>query len=535
MSLERIPYRWLRLTGAGVLVLVLTLAARSSFADQAAGAPAPPRSLVEIPPLPSGGRVVTLPAGGDLQAALDAARPGDTIVLEAGATYMGPFTLPNKEGTGWVTLRSSRLEQGLPPAGTRVAPPHADAMPKLVSRSEVVITAARGAHHYRFVGIEIRPVSGAAIENGLVMLGGTEPAPEQVPHHIIFERSYLHGDPEAPTRRGIAVNGADIAVVDSYLADFKHPDRDSQALCGWNGPGPFKIENNYLEAAGENVMFGGAPPAIHGLIPSDIEVRRNHFAKPLEWKAKRWAVKNLFELKNARRVLVDGNLLEHNWVGAQNGFAILFTVRGEEGKAPWAVVEDVTFTNNVLRDSPHGFNIFARDDLGPSGMASRIVIRNNLVTDVGGKLFQIIQGPANLVIERNTAFPKGSITAASGEPTAGFVLRDNVIALGEYGIIGDGTSPGSATLRRYFPGAVITGNALLRERGGGSPGEYPGNTVMDAGRAGFVAPASGDWRLRPDSALHRREGDGKGVGVDFAELLAALKEQAALAFPGKAQ
>jgi len=534
MSLERIPCGWLRLTGAGVLVLVLTLAARPSFADQAAGAPAPPRSLVEIPPLPSGGRAVTVPPRGDLQAALDAARPGDTIVLEAGATYVGPFTLPNKEGAGWVTLRSSRLEQGIPAAGTRVGPQHADAMPKLVSRSKAVIIAAPGAHHYRFVGIEIRPVSEAAIEYGLVILGNMEPAPDQVPHHIIVERSYLHGDPEAPTRRGIALNGADIAVVDSYLADFKDTDHDSQALCGWNGPGPFKIENNYLEAAGENVMFGGSPPAIRGLIPSDIEIRRNHFAKPLAWKSKRWAVKNLFELKNARRVLVDGNLLEHNWASAQSGFAVLFTVRGEDGQAPWAVIEDVTFTNNVVRDSPHGLNILARDDGGPSGVASRILIRNNLITDIGARLFQVLRGPANLVIEHNTAFAKHSIAWAAGEPTPGFVLRNNVITLGDYGIIGDGTPPGSATLTRYFPGAVITGNALLRERGA-NPGEYPGNTVMDAGRAGFVAAGSGDWRLRADSALLKREGDGKGVGVDFTELLAALKEQAALAVPGRAQ
>ena len=150
------------------------------------------------------------------------------------------------------------------------------------------------------------------------------------------------------------MNGRDIAVINSYLSDFKEVGADSQAISGWNGPGPFKIENNYLEAAGENVMFGGADPAVHGLVPSDIEIVRNHFAKPLRWKMDHpsyegtpWAVKNLFELKNARRVLVEGNLLEHNWPHAQNGFAILFTPRNQDGRAPWSVVEDVTFRNNV--------------------------------------------------------------------------------------------------------------------------------------------------------------------------------------------
>ena len=76
------------------------------------------------------------------------------------------------------------------------------------------------------------------------------------------------------------------------------------------------IINNYLEAAGgENVMFGGADQSIPDLIPSDIGIRGNYFFKPLTWKkddpsygGKHWTVKNLFETKNARRVVIDGNL-----------------------------------------------------------------------------------------------------------------------------------------------------------------------------------------------------------------------------------
>src|SRR6185295_19787625 len=142
---------------------------------------------------------------------------------------------------------------------------------------------------------------------------------------------------------------------------------------GWNGPGPFQIENNYLEAAGENLLFGGSDPSIPDLVPSDIEIKRNHFAKPLVWRmaqaghdAKAWTVKNLLELKNARRVLVDGNLFEHNWVQAQNGFAILFTVRNQNGRAPWSVVEDVTFSNNVLRGTAQGVNILGHDNNAPA-------------------------------------------------------------------------------------------------------------------------------------------------------------------------
>ena len=46
------------------------------------------------------------------------------------------------------------------------------------------------------------------------------------------------------------------------------------------------------------------------------------------------------------RLLEDGNVFERNWTDAQNGFAILMTVRNQDGGAPWSVVEDVTFSRN---------------------------------------------------------------------------------------------------------------------------------------------------------------------------------------------
>ena len=54
-----------------------------------------------------------------------------------------------------------------------------------------------------------------------------------------------------------------------------------KSIYSYISPYPFKIVNNYLEGAGENVMFGGADPRIKNLVPSDIEIRRNHFFKLL--------------------------------------------------------------------------------------------------------------------------------------------------------------------------------------------------------------------------------------------------------------
>src|SRR5262249_10617946 len=143
--------------------------------------------------------------------------------------------------------------------------------------------------------------------------------------------------------------------------------------------------------AGENIMFGGADPLIAGLVPSDIEIRRNYLRKPLAWKVGdpsyagiHWMVKNLLELKNAQRVLIDGNILEHVWPDAQGGTAVLFTPRNEQFTAPQSIVADITFTNNLIRDANSGISVLGSDDIGaaagyPSQQTVRVLIRNNLV------------------------------------------------------------------------------------------------------------------------------------------------------------
>ena len=152
----------------------------------------------------------------------------------------------------------------LPPDGIRVNPAqHASAMPKLVSPNTApVVLAPADTHHYRFLGIEFKAAAGIN-SNGLIVLGlGNETTLTRLPHHFEFDRVYVHGDPVVGGKRGIQLNSASTTIMNSYIADIKRVGQDTQAICGWNGPGPFRIINNYLEAAGENVMFGGADPAI---------------------------------------------------------------------------------------------------------------------------------------------------------------------------------------------------------------------------------------------------------------------------------
>ncbi|HXH24991.1 MAG TPA: hypothetical protein VNI78_07060, partial [Vicinamibacterales bacterium] len=446
-------------------------------------APALPKVRVAVPAI-TATRTVHVPAGGDLQAALDRAQGGELITLEPGATYRGPFTLRRKSRAAWITIASASPE--LPGPGERVTPAHRHLMPRLASSSDAVVIAEPGAHHYRLVGLEIAPEPGVFLQT-LVRFGEDERSVGDLPHHLVVDRSYLHGDPRRGGRRGVALNARHAAVIGSYLTDFKEEGADSQAIAGWNGDGPFLVANNYLEAAGENVMFGGADPAIAGLVPADIEITGNYVTKPLRWKkddpafeGPEWAVKNLFELKNARRVRVAGNVFEHNWPHAQNGFAILFTVRNQDGGAPWSVVEDVTFENNLVRHVGGGINILGRDDNHRSQQTRRIAIRNNIFLDVGGawgpgRLFQLLDGTAAVRIDHNTALQTGTLlTGGDKAPHTGFVFENNIARHNEYGITGSGVRAGRDALARYFPGASVRRNVIV----GGAPHEYPADNFF---------------------------------------------------------
>ena len=87
---------------AMLLVSLLTpafgCAGTPSVARQETVAPEAPREYVDTTLVPSSGRTIRIGEGDDLQDAIDMAQLGDTILLEAGATFKGPFMLPKKQG-----------------------------------------------------------------------------------------------------------------------------------------------------------------------------------------------------------------------------------------------------------------------------------------------------------------------------------------------------------------------------------------------------------------------------------------------------
>jgi hypothetical protein len=495
----------------------------------------PTLTVVYGPPTTPG--IIDVPAGGDLQQALNQVQRGGTVRLASGATYVGNFVLPAKSGTSYILLTT---KTALPPAGTRITPSYRAALATIRSPDEFpALATVAGANYYRIVGVGFAANVGGA--GDIIALGSsTQTTLSQVPHHLEIDRVLIEGDPAVGQKRAIAANAAHVVITNSYIHEIKAVGQDSQAIAGWNTPGPITIRNNHLEAAGENVMFGGAHVSIPNVVPSDITIENNLMTKDLAWRGSSWTVKNIFELKSARRVHVHGNILEHNWEAAQTGYAVVFTPRNSSGENPWVVVEDVDFSGNVLRRSSAGFNILGYDNTARSGQLKRVRITNNVLYDIGGGtwggsgIFAQLGGqPRDITFDHNTVMQgghmlslySGSIINASGAqvpggPIVGLVFTNNLIKHNAYGIFGSSQAYGNGSLNYYAPGAIVRRNVIGSDKSVTS--RYPTDNqfpTVAVFMTHFLNPNVRDYRLISSSTYIDAGLDGLDQGCT---LLAAL-------------
>lgn len=500
------------------------------------------------------GRRVNVSNGGELQQALDSATAGDTILLAAGATFTpsapeGSFILRNRhvpQGQ-WILVRSASSafdDRGTVPLHTRVAESNAGLMPQIraTRMNAPAVKAESGASGYRLIGLDIGAEPSLQQLANLVELGnGTDVTPDTEPSDIIIDRCYLHGNDVGNFRRGVLMNGVRLSVLDSYLSNFHDAESDSQALGGSNGPGPFKIVNNFLEAASENILFGGSDPAIPNLVPSDIEVRRNLSTKRLSWQTAHVPVKNAFELKNARRVIVEGNTFEHVWVSGQDGTAILLKSVNQDGGCPWCVTEYVTFLNNIVRGAAQGVLINAAET-GQRGRtlpqpANHIRFENVLFEDLGGsqwggggKLLRVFGGVSDASFTHLTS--RGNANGIldprdASDVNPGLVFTFNIVERKLYGI-GTGSDEGTRTLSRNFQPFTYRQNVLVNTSAGTDQSitdgtleaRYPPTTSVARGWTD-VGFQSGSSKLAKTSRFAGAGDNGHDIGADISAITAA--------------
>jgi hypothetical protein len=559
------------------------IAAQASPAGNFDGPAELPRRFVKTSladtPAPGSKRIVK--EGEDLQQAINDAKCGDTLELQAGATFRGVYRFPKKscDDAHWIIVRTNAPDNALPPENTILTPCYAgvaslpgrpdfhcssvrNVMAKLEreGRGEAgPIILEAGANHYRFVGLEITRAPGPHLRH-LV-------EPEDTGDHLVFDRLWLHGTAQDETKGGIHLSGTtDVGIVDSFFTDFHCIAKsgsctDAQAINGGTGDqpgGPYKILNNFLEASGQSILFGGAKGST---TPTDIEIRHNHFFKPLIWMpghpgfvgaadGNPFIVKNSIELKNAQRLLLEGNILDNVWGGfTQSGFAIVLLPANQGGHCPECRVMDITARYN--RISHVGGGVGMGNTIGkaqaPSSGGERYSLHDLVFDDIetepykGFGLMALILSTAPPIsgvhFDHITAFPlRGLFTIKNtGEKLKDFSFTNSIFTVGDdrgiWGAAGgqenctQGSNDPASVVKACFADGIFKDNVIIGGPGGWPPGNMKVKNGNDAGFRNFHQGNGGDYRLcrkkgdgpeckGPSPALGKAS-DGKDAGADM--------------------
>jgi hypothetical protein len=425
------------------------------------------------------------------------------------------------------------------------------------------IVFAAGANHYRLVGLELTRLAGTGIVYALASIatGGTA-------NNLVFDRVWMHGTAQDDTTRGVDFGGSTyVSIVDSFFTDFHCISvtgacTDAQTINGGLGNdqmGPYKITNNFLESSGETILFGGGGATA---TPTDIQISHNHMFKPLTWmkgqagyvggtNGNPFIVKNLLELKNAQRVLIDGNIMENTWGGfSQAGFAILLTPKnpGSSGSTLCSIcqVTDVTIRYNSISHVGAGLQIanVLSDNGGAAFAGQRYSIHDITIDDIDGVKYNgpsefaqvSVQAGApllqNVTINHITAFPSktmfviGDMVATSTQ-MKNFVFTNSIVNAGTYPIWSTGGGPANCayhdspliTFNACFTNSTFVANAIIASPPTYSAAAWPSRNFFPESAAtvrfaNYNGGSGGDYHLQRSSRYKGLGTDGKDLGAD---------------------
>lgn len=299
------------------------------------------------------------------------------------------------------------------------------------------------------------------------------------------------------------------------------------------------------------------------MTPADIEIRGNYFFKPLIWRpgepgfvtgasGRPFIVKNLFELKNAQRVLLEANILENSWGGfSQNGYAILLTPKNQSNHCPLCRVTDVTIRYNRIVNVGAVFQIanVADDPGGYATAGERYSIHDVLVENVRGKeyggsglfaqLISISPPLRDVRIEHVMAFvPRATFAVMNTrERFANFTIANNILSTGEHSVVSSGGGQANCAeqlgsqdpagmFKNCFSNSSFVHNLMIGE-GGWPSGNASAKNASTAGIRELHVPGARPYELctvedhhdckKASPALHAGS-DGKDLGPDLNKL-----------------
>jgi len=317
--------------------------------------------------------------------------------------------------------------------------------------------------------------------------------------------------------RAFALHGANISVIGSRVTNYWEKGRESQAVWIHNGPGPYMIDNNYLEASGENIMTGGDSIKIPNCVPTDVTIRGNTCFKPDVWRTSGVLVKNNIEVKNGQRVLIENNICDGNWRSGQIGVPIVLTVRNQNGDTPWAIVDDVVVRGNTTRrcTDAAAVSILGYDNNYPSQQTQKMLVEHNLFSDSPAG-FMIGNGVAAALILRNNTLPNAKVSFLQFNDTRAdattppdllkavkspLTFVENIVKSGSYGCTGTSQTVGAPAVNAYCILVQWAGNVIEKtpERAIAYPNPAQNYLVEPGSLVNILEPAP-SYKLKPGQA-----------------------------------
>lgn len=254
-------------------------------------------------------------------------------------------------------------------------------------------------------------------------------------------------------------------------------------------------------------------------------------------------MKNLIELKNAQRVLLEGNILENCWGGfTQHGNAII--VNGlNPADNTLSHISVMDFTVRYNRAS-HTASVFSLANPGPNNLPiGRISIHDNIFDDVSSKYqngetvgafagvysycSSTTCGNGNILINHNTELITDpikwfAVVGAVRGPIPNWTYKNNIVSINAGPAIintgfpgcADNTINNTAKLVACFSPYAMNDNVLIGGSGPWPIGNYLPPTPAAVKFVNYNNANGGNYQLLSTSPYHNAGTDGKDLGAD---------------------